>query len=252
MLKKVLLNTMFGKPFPEEWINNFVENVQRLEKYGWYWKIFTPNDLQSKGNVEFIKMDIDEFNDLIEKATGINPHNYIDKKNGCPHKLVSDYYPAHGLIFADYIKDADWWGHCNWDVVYGRLEKYLPDEVLNEIDIFGNDPNAINGVFSVYKNTPVVNNLFKEHPVWKEAFTNLEKLYTFDEDLFTITVREAHERGQIRFKHAWYLQHDRMDAHKPKPNLTITKNGSLINKDGEETMVFHFSSTKEYPNVRRL
>src|SRR3990167_2019192 len=119
MIKKVFLNTMFGKPFPDEWVNGFIENVQRLGQFGWQWKIFTPNPIKSKGNVEIIKMDINEFNTRIERATGINPYNYIDPKNDCPHKLVSDYYPAHGLIFKDHAAGFDYWGHCNWDLVYG-------------------------------------------------------------------------------------------------------------------------------------
>ena len=244
-MKKVFLNTMFGAPFPEEWTNGFIENVQRLEPFGWYWKIFTPNEYESKGNVEFIKMDIEDFDSRIEKATGINPHNYID--GVAPHKLVSDYYPAHGVIFPEYIKDADFWGHCNWDVVYGRLEHYLPDEFLEDCDIFGNDPDAINGVFSLYRNIDKVNNLFKKNPSWQEAFSNLEKLYTFDEDLFTQTVREAHASGDIRFKSAFWLQFDRQEQHKPKPILKIKDNGALVDKNNKEMMLFHFSFTKKWP-----
>jgi hypothetical protein len=248
MLKKVFFNPLFGDKFPQEWMDGFVENVQRLKDYGWYWKIFTPHDLKSKGNVEFIKMDIDEFNDRIEKATGINPHNYIDGPG--PHKLVSEYYPANGLIFADHAMGFDFWGHCNWDMVYGRLEKYLPDHFFDDCDIFGNDPNAINGIFSLYRNIPKVNHLFEKHPHWRDVFANIDRQYTFDEQMFTVTVREAQEEGYLRFKHAWMLQYDRQVNHKPKPDLTIKPTGALVDKNGEEMMLFHFSFTKKWPEIK--
>jgi len=246
MLKKVFLNPLFGDKYPKEWMDGFVENVQRLGEYGWYWKIFTPHrDLKSKGNVEFIYMTIEDFDARVEGVSGIYPGNYIDGHG--PHKLISDYYPAYGLIFKDYIEDADYWGHCNWDVVYGRLEKYLPDHFFDDCDIFGNDPNAINGIFSLYRNTGKINHLFSKTPGWEEAFRDLERLYTFDEKMFTVTVREAQEAGEIKFKYDWLLQYDRQPNHKPEPNLIIKKNGALVDKNGEEMMMFHFSFTKKWP-----
>jgi hypothetical protein len=48
-MKKVMLLTLFGKPHEEPWDENYFKNCRMLEQYGWYWKIFTPNNWQSQG-----------------------------------------------------------------------------------------------------------------------------------------------------------------------------------------------------------
>lgn len=47
-----------------------------------------------------------------------------------PHKLC-DYKPAYGYIFEDYLKEADYWGHCDIDTILGNLDKFLGD-LLNQ------------------------------------------------------------------------------------------------------------------------
>lgn len=238
---------MFGKPFPDTWINGFIENVQPLKNRGWYWKIYTPNKIESKGNVEFIPMNIDDFNELVDKKTGVFPHNYIDQKTGCPKKLMTDYAPALAELFEEQISDFDFWGHCNWDVVYGRLDKWLPDKLLKTLDIFGNDPEKINGVFSIYRNKPFINTLYKRHPGWRGVFVDLDTRFAFEEDMFSPIVNKANNKGELVFKSAWWLENDRMPWHKPHPILKITPDGDLLNKNGEEMMLFHFSDTKKWP-----
>lgn len=41
-----------------------------------------------------------------------------------PYKLC-DYKPAYGKIFEDYLTDADFWGFCDVDLVFGRIFNIL-------------------------------------------------------------------------------------------------------------------------------
>jgi len=41
-----------------------------------------------------------------------------------PYKLC-DYKPAYGKIFEDYLTDADFWGFCDVDLVFGRIFNVL-------------------------------------------------------------------------------------------------------------------------------
>ena len=50
-----------------------------------------------------------------------------------PYKLC-DYRPAYGYIFEDELKNYDFWGHCDIDMVFGDLLKFLSDEILNSYD----------------------------------------------------------------------------------------------------------------------
>lgn len=39
-----------------------------------------------------------------------------------PYKLC-DYRPAYGYIFNEYLKEYDFWGHCDLDVIFRKSKK---------------------------------------------------------------------------------------------------------------------------------
>jgi hypothetical protein len=255
-MKKVFILTQFGTP--HKWTQKFIDHVQHLGQYGWYWQIYTSNDLKPKGNVEIIPMKIEEFNHLVKKHCGIDPQ--VEIVNGLPSKPMSDYYVASGLIFQDYIKDFDFWGITNWDVMYGRLDHFITDKMLEECDIWSDDVATINGVFSLYRNNKEVNHLFKHIPNWQEAFMS-DKIIGTDEYGMT----EVAQR--VRFSYPKYyplLSHDRLENHVPLPKLSIKEDGSLWELLGDtnsphwkharffigrEIPYFHFSRTKSWPSI---
>src|SRR5918997_1040102 len=63
-----------------------------------------------------------------------------------PYKLC-DFRPAFGEIFADELAGYDFWGHCDLDVVFGRIREHLPTEA------FEADKILIQGNFALYRNT---------------------------------------------------------------------------------------------------
>lgn len=276
MLKKTFVLTMFGTTFP--WIQEFVDHVQHLEKYGWYWKIFTPNiDVQSRGNVEFVPMTTDQFNELVDKKLGVKPNMYMTQK-GVPSVHVTDFYVATGRIFEDYLKDSHFWGITNLDVVYGRLDQYLSDSILEQCDIFTDDLETINGVFCLFRNTEKMNDLFKEIPDWKEKLAqppckkclgeNEEKHFLYGTDEYDMT-NLVKKHPEIRYFYPKYYPlhgHDRMENHVPEIKLAIQSDGSLweLSKDvappnwiharpfiGRQIMYFHFQRTKKWPPLKQ-
>lgn len=274
-LKKTFVITMFGSPF--NWIDKYIENVQQLGQYGWEWKIFTPADIKSKGNVEIVKMDTDDFNALVEKKLGVKSNFYLTKE-GRPSVHITDYYVASGVIFEDWLKDSNFWGITNLDVVYGRLDHFLPDEVLNKIDVFTDDiNNTVNGVFSLWKNVPQVNLLFKQIPHWQEKFSQQpcqaciggggqHTLYGTDEYDMTSILQQLPKESNLRLGGTNYYpihSHDRMEQHIIEVKLDVKPDGSLweefadlgapewIHKRpylGREILYFHFIKTKRWPD----
>jgi Family of unknown function (DUF6625) len=261
MLRKVILQTQFGSPHP--WTAQYFANFKTLEPYGWYLKVFTPNDWKSEANIEIVPMTLGKFDALIELYCGVNPKNFIE--NGRPHKLVSDYYPAYGHIFRDYLKGFDYWGHTNWDVVYGRLDRYIPDSELEKWDIWSNDPNAINGIFCLYRNSHRINNLFRQVPNWEHSFTTHEPC-AFDEHQMSRLARGLAAKGEIYFgfpRYFAYESYDRLPQHQPTPQIYLESDGGLIEwfKDpqarppgtarpglfGREIAMFHFRHSKQWP-----
>jgi hypothetical protein len=64
-----------------------------------------------------------------------------------PYKLC-DFRPAYGEIFRQEIAGYDFWGHCDLDVIFGRILEHLPDEA------FRHDKILFQGNFALYRNTP--------------------------------------------------------------------------------------------------
>lgn len=263
---------MFGTTFP--WMKEWVPHVQHLGQYGFEFKIFTPNtDVESVGNVEFVPMTTDQFNDLVEKKLGVRPNMYTTEK-GVPSVHVTDFIVANGRILEDYLKDSDFIGMTNLDVVFGRLDHFVPDNLLESLDMFSDDVDGvINGVFTLFRNTDQINDLFKEIPQWKEVVGqspckkctgegDRHSLFGSDEYLLTDVMKKHPE---VRFGFQRYFpfhSHDRLENHVPDAKLTVFPDGSLFEllKDtappnwiharpfiGREVAYYHFNITKRWP-----
>jgi len=269
MLKKVFILPQFGPPFA--WTEEYLAHIATLAPYGWHWKILTPHGYRSKsGNVEIVPMSFADLDARVTAVTGIETGNFLDAA-GLPAKLVSDYYPAFGEIFADLLTDCDYWSVTNWDVLYGRLDHFLSDETLAQYDIWSDDYRHVNSLFCFYKNEARINRLYRRVPFWESLFGyHGIPLFGFDEIHFDGLVRELADAGEIRFGHPPYFSlhsYDRLVQHQPTPNLAIAPDGALIEcfddhhpmlahyppwrgMFGREIMYFHFLSTKRWPALR--
>jgi hypothetical protein len=74
-----------------------------------------------------------------------------------PYKLC-DFRPAYGIVFSEYLKDYDYWGHCDIDVVWGNL-----DTLLYKYEFYKYDKFLNRGHLTLYRNTERVNNAYKLH-----------------------------------------------------------------------------------------
>ena len=248
-LKKLMIRTWRG-PLPP-WTPQFRQTVSRLSETGWDFAI------------------IDDWESVrlrANKRLGVAIPDQIDTRK------PGDYDPAIGELFPDLIKGYDFWGHFNLDCVYGRLSHFLPDDFLTNIDIYGNDPGAVCGPFTIYQNCEKVNRLYREAPTWKEDFENPHFL-GWDEGVFSdYTEREA-LRGGIRFTSGFLQAHDHMtESHRlvawgikgrhdkveslagPTkdtsivPTVWFDDKGTLIDGvTGQEIMMYHFNQTRRWP-----
>lgn len=77
-----------------------------------------------------------------------------------PYKLC-DYKVMTGYLFNDYLKDYDYWGYSDADMLFGDIRKFLPDNKLEQYDKIGHL-----GHFTLYRNTEEINTLFYEAHLW--------------------------------------------------------------------------------------
>jgi hypothetical protein len=223
-LRKMLLRVWVGD-LPN-WIDKWNEMMDRLKPLGYDYKVFNDYDFVRRRAAERL---------------GVNLPAYEEIAN--TRKSVAG--PCFGELFAPELEGYDFWGHCDQDTVFGRLDRFLPDELLNACDIWSNDPNAICGPFTLYRNIPKVNALWRNVENWQRIFSTNEYA-DFEEGLFSPVVRRAAKEGTIRFL-SDFLQVD-YKQHRPRPRLRIMEDGTLMDlAANKEAMMFHFSRTKAWP-----
>lgn len=128
--------------------------------------------IELANNIKVISMNIDRMKELASKKLRIS--NISLEK---PYKCC-DYKPVYGLIFEDYIKNYDYWGHCDFDMIFGNLAYYF-----EKYDLYSYDKFLALGHLTLYRNTAEVLNRYKCEGAlvdYRTVFTTDEN-YAFDE-----------------------------------------------------------------------
>ena len=149
--------------------------------------IFTDNqseDLDLPVNVKIIPYSLEQFKINASKALEFE----VAVESG--YKLC-DFKPAYGYIFYDYIKDYDFWGYCDMDLIFGNIRAFMTDELLNEYDVISARHDYLTGCFALYRNNPYTRELFKKSKDYRKVFTDHRNFF-FDETNFAF---EAFEKG---------------------------------------------------------
>jgi hypothetical protein len=130
---------------------------------------FEPDELPR--NVSARHRTFDDIKAAIERTLGIRPALTTAYK-------LCDFRPAFGVLFADEIEGFDFWGHCDLDVIFGDIRRFVTEEVLRQ-----HSKVLINGHFSLYKNTPDANQYYQLQAPgvdYRRVFTSPEST-AFDE-----------------------------------------------------------------------
>lgn len=134
------------------------------------WMIFTDDksDYPYPKNVKVIYTTFEKIKERVQKQFDFQI--CLNR----PYKLC-DYKPAYGEIFSDELKDYDFWGYCDIDLIFGNIRRYLTEDILNKFSkVF------TRGHFSLYKNSPDVNSFYRNIDGFRNAFT-MERPFAFDE-----------------------------------------------------------------------
>lgn len=124
-------------------------------------------------NLIVIHMPFASLKQLLDRQLG------METGMGRAYKLC-DYRPAFGEIFSDYLTGYDFWGHCDTDILLGRVRAFLTEDVLENYDVIPVRPEFVTGFFTLYRNTPHVNTLYKKSEDYEMIFRS-SKYFCFDE-----------------------------------------------------------------------
>jgi len=164
-----LIFPYFGGPFPAQiniWWNSALKNPT-IDFY-----IFTDADITSEKNIHVIKMSFVKFRDIIQTAFDFQIS--LDR----PYKLC-EYKQTYGYVLQEYIKDYDFWGFGDMDLVYGDIRHFLTDEILSKYKFFLGW-----GHLSLLRNDKETNTYFMKringYQYYKDAFST-DAITFFDE-----------------------------------------------------------------------
>lgn len=154
----------------------FLASCKRNLSIDWFVITDSSQTFDYPENVHLIKMS---FESLREKFQ--NKFDWpivLDR----PYKLC-DYKPAYGYLFADMIRDFEYWGYCDCDVIWGDLNSLL----LPLLDR-GYDKLFAAGHLTIYRNTDKNNSIFLQsdpqvRSLAYQAFSS-SKSFAFDEMYF--------------------------------------------------------------------
>lgn len=101
------------------------------------------------GNVQVMQMSLGEFRDRLSKFAGFE----VCLDSGY---RACDFRPLFSTFMELSGRDWDFWGHCDLDVIFGDIRKYMSCALLSKYDrLMGA------GHFSIYRNCEASNNWFK-------------------------------------------------------------------------------------------
>lgn len=133
--------------------------------------------VKSEGNLKVILIAFSDFREKFQQKFS------FPIALGKPYKLC-DYKPSYGYVLEEYIQGYDFWGHCDMDLLFGDIRKFITEDILNQYEKV-----LEHGHFTLYHNDPETNIVFMSCAGYgdydyKKAFTSNDSLY-FDEHLGT-------------------------------------------------------------------
>ena len=144
-MRKIVIVCYYGM-FPA-WMNLWVKSCELNPDFDFL--LVTDSEIHNlPGNIIYHQESFSDLRNRFCKALG------FEVSLESPYKLC-DYKPVYGLAFQELIKDYDFWGHCDIDMVFGRIGHFLPDELFQQYDRLGTYAHLI-----FYRNTETINQLF--------------------------------------------------------------------------------------------
>lgn len=165
--KLVFILPYFGK-FPS-YFSLFLKSCERNPEVDWI--LYTDNKMNYSypKNIKVHFTTLKEVKEHIEKIMGFT----ISLERA--YKLC-DFKPTYGDIFQKEIQEYQYWGHCDCDIIFGNIKKFifpLLEQDYQKLFFLGH--------CTIYKNNRENNSLYRKTERHKTVFTTPHSLH-FDEE----------------------------------------------------------------------
>jgi hypothetical protein len=246
----VLITVYYGAlPF---WLPAFLLSCRYNPDVEWFVVTDSAAPVTCPANVKFISLPLGEFNRLCSDKLGFS----VNIRPTFAYKIC-DLRPAFGRIFEDYIRDHQFYGHADLDVVWGHFGTFVTREMLDRFDIITSRIRNISGHCCLFRNVPDVTTIFTRMPGYREMVQD-ETYRCADEQHLTAHLHDRLRPGRwLRFRQMlpgkpaapprvyWARTLTTNDAMQQRvgehgePSLRW-KNGRTFATDGAEMMYLHF------------
>jgi hypothetical protein len=181
------------------WFPAYLQSCKYNPSIRWIFYTDCEHPSSVPANVELVDGSLRGFELLVERKTGLTVSVEL------PYKLC-DYKPGYGLIFEDHLEGVDFWGHCDVDLVWGNVRRFLAtEEILSAHDVVSARRRRIAGVCTLYRNTDEVNRLFLADRKF-EAVVGERENRRYDEKGWTRFVKKQADRGSLRVHWPKWMQ----------------------------------------------
>lgn len=158
------------------WFSAYLASCARNAGVDWLFVTDCPFPEQAPSNTRFVRMELRELSQIVNDRVGV-------KVPLSPRKLC-DIKPAYGDVFSEYLKDADFWGFCDLDIIWGDIRGFITDELLAQYDVISSRKNRISGHFTILRNSESVRLLYRDVPNYKDCFQQDQQSW-FDETVLS-------------------------------------------------------------------
>jgi FkbM family methyltransferase len=235
--KIIIIGTYFGK-WPV-WFPAFLLSCAKNHTIEWLF--FTDCEIPevTHSNIKFERMNLGQLNDLASKKLGLR----IQKDAFSQLNLR----PAYGVIFEKYIKGFDFWGHCDFDVVWGDIRSFITEPILQNHDIVSGRKDFLAGHLTLWRNEPETNILFSAIPAYREIFSSSEH-HAFDEPIMSTFLKTLIATGSSKVRVYWPEQMVTWFHEKANPNGWYWDSGKIFDAKHREHIYLHFQDWKKSVN----
>jgi hypothetical protein len=183
-----------------------------------------------KGYDFLLDQDLQGFKDRVKMVLGIDCN--IEAGTG----KVQDYRGCFGLLYAKELEGYDFWGFTDLDCVYTDFpEETMTDELLSKYDVISNHNTYVCGPWTLLRNTPEVNNLFRHYTKWQDKLLGPQNGW----------IEEEYSRCLEASGIPYLYMFNQGNPWTDNPNLE--KIDGRLYQDGKEIFMFHFRHSKRWP-----
>ena len=185
-----LIAAYFG-PLPR-WMPAFLRSCAQNSRFDFL--IVTDQRLsQLPANVYVLPSNLQSLSALASNTMG------LPVSVNRPYK-VCDLRPVFGLMFEKHLRQYDYWGHVDLDIVWGDLWKFFGHNILDGFDVISSRKHHTSGHFTIYRNTEKINELALADDRYYHLLAATDSSY-FDEVGMTAIVKRNASALALRI--AW-------------------------------------------------